>query len=92
MPLVLRRRDRQKEQSDEVSEQVSTGCQNLVPKELDPIAGSTNGSATKNRVKQLAVEIGEICHEMITLIEFGRAEAAKTRSGSSDPSTTTSSP
>ena len=44
MPPVLRRRDRQGEQSEEVPDQVFTGRQNLVPEELDPAAGSTGGS------------------------------------------------
>ena len=70
MPLVLRRRGRQEERSEEVPDQVSTGCQNLVLKELDPAAGSTGGSVTDNSVEQLAVEIGEIRHEMRTLIEM----------------------
>ena len=70
MPPVLRRRGRQEEQSEEVSDQVSTGCQNPIPEELDPAAGSTSGSVAGNRVDQLTVEIGEIRHEMRTLIEM----------------------
>ena len=70
MPLVLRRRGRQGEQSDEDLDQVFTGYQNLVPKELDPAAESTSGSIVENRVEQLATEIGEIRHEMRTLIEL----------------------
>ena len=70
MPLVLRRRGRQEEWSEEVSDQVSTGCQNPVPEELDPAAGSTGGSVADNSVEQLAVEIGEIRHEMRTLIDM----------------------
>ena len=42
MPPVLRRRGRQVEQSGEVSDQISTGCENHVPKESDPAAGSTS--------------------------------------------------
>ena len=70
MPPVLKRRDRQEEHLDEVPYQVSTGRQNLVPKKLDPITGSIGGSAAKNRVEQLTTEIGEICHEMRTMIEL----------------------
>ena len=62
MPLILRRRDRQEEQSDEVLDQVSTGRQNPISEELDPTAGSTGGSAVENRVEQLVAEIGEIRH------------------------------
>ena len=51
MPPILRRRDRQVEQEDEVLDQVSTGRQNPVLEELDPAAGSTDGSATENRVE-----------------------------------------
>ena len=69
MPPVLRRRGRQVE-SDEVPDQISMGCQNHVPEELDPAAGSTSGSVADNSVEQLAVEIGEIRHEMRTLIEM----------------------
>ena len=68
MPSVLRRRDRQGEQSDKVPDQVSTGRQNPVPEEVDSTVGSTGGSATNGRVEQLATEIGEIRHEMRTLI------------------------
>ena len=68
MPIVLRRRGRQGEQSDEVPDQISTGRQNPVPEELDPVARSTGGSIADNRVKQLAAEIGEIRQEMRTLI------------------------
>ena len=70
MPLVLRRRGRQEERSEEIPDQVSTGCQNSVPEELDPVVGSTGGSVADNNVEQLAVEIGEIRHEMRTLIEM----------------------
>ena len=68
MPLVLKRQGRQREQSDEVPDQVSTGCQNPVLEKLDPTAGSTGGSVADNRVEQLATEIGEIRQEMRTLI------------------------
>ena len=61
MPPVLRRWGRQEEQSEEVPDQISTGCQNSVPEELDLAAGSTGGSVADNRVEQLAAEIGEIC-------------------------------
>ena len=70
MPPVLRRQGRQGEQSDEVPDQVSTRSQNLVPEELDPTTGFIGRSTTENRVKQLAAEIGEIRHEMRTLIEL----------------------
>ena len=70
MPLILRRRGRQEERSEEVSDQVSLGRQNPIPKELDRAAGSTGGSVADNSVEQLAVEIGEIHHEMRTLIEI----------------------
>ena len=70
MPLVLRRRGRQEERSEEVPNQVSTRRQNFVPEELDPAVGSTGGSIANNSVEQLAVEIGEIRHEMRTLIEM----------------------
>ena len=66
----MRRRGRQKEQSEEVSDQASTGCQNFILEELDLAAGSTGGSAAENMVEQLAVEIGEIRHEMRMLIEL----------------------
>ena len=46
------------------------GRQNSVPKELDPAAGSTGGSAAEDRVEQLATKIGEIHHKMRTLIEL----------------------
>ena len=68
MPPVSRKQSRQEEQSDEVPDQISTGCQNPVPEELDPVVGSTGGSMAENRVEQLAVEIGEIRQEMRTLI------------------------
>ena len=58
------------EQSGEVPDQISTGCQNHVPEELDSAAGSTSGSVADNSVEQLAVEIGMIRHEMRTLIEM----------------------
>ena len=67
---VLRRRDWQEEQSKEVPNQASTGCLNFVPEELDLAARSTGGSAAENKVEQLAAEIGEIRHEMRTLIEM----------------------
>ena len=70
MPLVLRRRGRQGEQSNEVLDQVFTGRQNLVLEELDPVAGSTDGSVAEDRVEQLAAKIGEIRHEMRMLIEL----------------------
>ena len=70
MPPLLRRSGRQVEQSGEVPDQISTGCQNPVPEELDSAAGSTGGSVADNSVEQLAVEIGEIRHEMGTLIEM----------------------
>ena len=70
MPLVLRRRDRQEERSEEVPNQVSMGRQDSVPEELDPAAGSTGGLVVGYSVEQLAVEIGEIRHEMRTLIEM----------------------
>ena len=68
MPPVLRRRGRQQEQSEDIPDQISTGCQNPVPEELNPVVGSTGGSMAENRVEQLAVEIGEIRQEMRTLI------------------------
>ena len=70
MPPILRRRGRQVEQSGEVPDQISTGCQNPVPEELDSAAGSTDGLVADNRVEQLTVEIGEIRNEMRTLIEM----------------------
>ena len=70
MLLVLRRRVRQEEQSNEVPEQVSMGRQNLVLEEVDPAVGSTSELAANGRVEQLATEIGEIHHEMRTLIEL----------------------
>ena len=70
MPSVLRRRGRQEEQSDEVPEQVSMGRQNSILEKLDPTARSTSGLAAKNRVEQLAAEIGEIRHKMRILIEL----------------------
>ena len=51
MPPVLRRRDRQGEQSDQVSDQVSTGRQNSVLEELDPAVGSIGKSVADNRVE-----------------------------------------
>ena len=51
MPLVLRRRDRQEERSEEVPDQVSTGCQNPVLEELDSAVGSIGGSIADNRVE-----------------------------------------
>ena len=70
MPPSLKRRGRKEEQSDEVPEQVSTGHQNPVPEEVDPAAGSTGRSTADGRVEQLAAKIGEIHHEMRTLIEM----------------------
>ena len=70
MPSVLRRWGRQVEQSSEVPDQICTGCQNHVPEELDPAAGSTSGSVADNSVEQLAVEIDQVRHEMRTLIEM----------------------
>ena len=70
MPPVLRRWGRQGEQSEEVPDQVSTRCQNPVPEELDPVAGSTGGSVVDNRVEQLTAQIGEIHQEMGTLIRL----------------------
>ena len=52
MPPVLRRWGRQEEQ----------------PEELDSTFGSIGGSATDNRVEQLAAKIGDIRQEMQTLI------------------------
>ena len=66
----MRRRGRQEERSEEVPDQVSTGRQNPVLEELDSAAGSIGGSVADNRVEQLAAEIGEIRHEMRTLIEM----------------------
>ena len=66
----MRRRGRQREQSEEVPDQVSTGRPNSVPEELDPAAGSTSGSVADNRVEQLAAQIGEIRQEMSTLIRL----------------------
>ena len=68
MPPVLRRRGRQKEQLEEVPDQIFTRRQNPVPEELDPTAGSTGGSVADNRVEQLAAKIGEIRQEMQTLM------------------------
>ena len=70
MPLVLKRQGKQGEQSYEVPNQVSTGCQNLVPKELDLVVGSIGGLAVEDRVEQLTAEIDEIHHEMRTLIKL----------------------
>ena len=70
MPPIWKRRGRQEERLEEVPDQVSTGRQNFVPEELDPVAGSTGGSVADNSVEQLAIEIGEIRHEMRTLIEM----------------------
>ena len=64
----MRRRGRQEEQSKEFPDQVSTGRQNPVPEEVDPVVGSTDGLAADNRVEQLIAEIGEIRQEMRTLI------------------------
>ena len=55
---------------DEVPDQIFTVRQNPVPEELDLAVGSTGGSVADNRVEQLAAEIGEIRHEMRTLIEM----------------------
>ena len=70
MPPVLRRRGRQREQSEEVPDQISTGPQNPVPEELDPTAGSIGGSVADNRVERLEAQIGEIRQEMGTLIRL----------------------
>ena len=70
MSAVLRRQGRQGEQSKEVPDQVSTGRQNPVPKELDPAAGSTSGSVADNRVEQLVAQIGKIRQKMGTLIRL----------------------
>ena len=51
MPLVLRRRDRQEERSEEVPNQVSTGCQNPVLEDLDLAARSIGASVADNRVE-----------------------------------------
>ena len=51
-----------------------------MPEELDPAAGSTGGSVADNSVEQLAAEIGEIRHEMRTLIEL-LAELSHPKSG-----------
>ena len=48
----------------------STGRQNSVSEELDPVAGSTGGSVADNRVEQLTTEIGEVRNEMRNLIEM----------------------
>ena len=66
----IEKRGRQEERSEEVPDQVSTGRQNSVSEELDPAIGFTGGSVAGNRVEQLTVEIGEIRHEMRTLIEM----------------------
>ena len=66
----MRRRGRQEERSEEVPDQVFTGCQNPVLEELDPATGSIDGSVADNRVEQLAAEIGEIRHKMRILIEM----------------------
>ena len=66
----IEKRGRQEERSEEVPDQVSTGRQNPVLEELDLTTGSIGGSVTDNRVEQLAAEIGEIRHEMRTLIEM----------------------
>ena len=51
MPPLLRRRGRQVEQSGEVPDQISTGCQNLVLEDLDPAAGSIGELVADNRVE-----------------------------------------
>ena len=51
MPLILRRRGRQVEQSGEVPDQISRGCQNPVLEDLDPVAGSIGKSIADNRVE-----------------------------------------
>ena len=66
----MRGRGRQEEQSEEFPDQVSTGRQNPVLEEFDPTVGSIGGSVADNRVEQLAAEIGEIRHEMRTLIKM----------------------
>ena len=58
------------EQSGEVPDQISTRCQNPVLEDLDPAVGSIGESVADNRVEQLAAKIGEIHHEMRTLIEM----------------------
>ena len=70
MPPVSKRWGRQKEQIDEVSDQIFTGHENPIPEDLDPTVRSIGGSTADNRVEQLAVEIGEIRHEMRTSIEL----------------------
>ena len=74
----MRRQGRQEERSEEVPDQVSTGRQNPVLVVLDPTARSIGGSVADNRVEQLVVEIGDIHHEMRTLIEM-LAEQRKPR-------------
>ena len=69
-PILKKRQGRQEERSEEVPDQVSTGRQNFVPEELDPVAGSTGGSVADIRVEQLAAKIGEIRNEMRTLIKM----------------------
>ena len=51
MPPILKRQGRQEERSEEVPDQVSTGRQNLVPEELDPVAGFIGESVADNRVE-----------------------------------------
>ena len=84
MSPVLRRRGNQGEQSDEVPDQIFTRRQNLVLEELDLAAGSTGRSIADNRVEQLAAEIGEIRHEMRTLIEM-LAEQRRPRQDQAPP-------
>ena len=75
---ILKRRGRQEERSEEVPDQVFTGRQNSVSEELDPAAGSFGGLVVDNSVEQLTVEIGELRHEIRTLIEM-LAEQRKPR-------------
>ena len=48
---ILKRWGRQEERLEEVPDQVSTGHQNPILKELDPAAGSTDESIADNRVE-----------------------------------------
>ena len=51
MPSILKRRGRQEERSEEIPNQVSTGRQNSVSKDLDSAAGSTGGLVVDNSVE-----------------------------------------
>ena len=51
MPPILKRRGRQEERSKEIPDQVSTGHQNSVSKELDPTVGSTGGLVVDTSVE-----------------------------------------